>query len=80
MPRYSFLKPLLSEQFIIREVLSMSNSKSTGFDDIYVKLLKISIHVMGDILTHIMNCSITSGMFIDDWKGAQVTPLYKVGE
>lgn len=70
MPRYSFLKPLLSEQFIIREVLSMSNSKSTGFDDIYVKLLKISIHVMGDILTHIMNCSITSGMFIDDWKGA----------
>lgn len=27
-----------------------------------------------------MNCSIKSGIFIDDWKRARVTPLYKAGE
>lgn len=35
---------------------------------------------MSEILTHIWNCSIQSGIFIDDWKRAWVTPLYKAGE
>ena len=56
------------------------NSKATGLDNISVKFLKLSIHVIGDILTHIMNCSIKSGVFIDEWKDARVTPLYKSGE
>lgn len=50
MSRDSFSIPLISEQFVIREVLSMSYSKSTGLDDISVKLLKLSIHAIGDIL------------------------------
>lgn len=64
MPRDSFSIHLISEQFTVREVLSMSNSKSTDLDDVSVKLLKLSIYVIGDILTHIMNCSIESVMLI----------------
>lgn len=36
--------------------------------------------MIGDILTHIMNCSIKSGTLIDDWRRARVIPLYKAGE
>lgn len=43
MPRDLFSIPLISEQFGIREVLFMSNSKSTGLNGISVKLLKLSI-------------------------------------
>lgn len=56
MPNDSFSWSMISEPFVIREVLSMSNSKSTGLEDIAVKLLKLSVHVIGNILTHIMNC------------------------
>lgn len=36
--------------------------------------------MIGDTLTHIMNCSIQSVMFFEDWKREGVTPLYKAGE
>lgn len=56
MPNNLFSWSMISEPFVIRELLSMSNSKSTGLEDIAVKLLKLSVHVIGNILTHIINC------------------------
>ncbi|XP_062573471.1 uncharacterized protein LOC134235355, partial [Saccostrea cucullata] len=40
MPEGSFSIPFVSESFVIDEVLSMSNSKATGLDEISVKILK----------------------------------------
>ena len=54
-------------------------SKSTGLDKIPAKVLKIasSIPVIAPSLTFIFNLSLSSGIFIDDWKNARVCPVYK---
>ena len=69
-PEGSFTIPDIEVDFADREIMSMSNSKSTGLDNISVKFLKISVHAIADILTFIMNCSIRSAVFIDDWEEA----------
>ena len=54
-------------------------SKSTGLDKIPAKVLKIasSIIAIAPSLTFIFNLSLSSGIFIDDWKNARVCPVYK---
>ena len=81
MSEGSFTTPDIVD-FVVREIMTLSNSKSTGLDDISVEFLKISIHahVIADILTFIMNCSIRSAVFIDEWKETRVTPLFKSGK
>lgn len=32
------------------------------------------------LLTQILNCSLYSGIFLDDWKYARVSPIYKYSE
>ena len=33
--------------------------------------------IIAPSLTYIFNLSITTGIFVDDWKDARVTPIYK---
>ena len=80
MPSESFSIPDITVDFIVKEVKAMSNAKETGLDDISNKLLKISIDVIGEILTHMLNISITTGYVASNWKKARVTPLFKTGD
>ena len=52
-------------------------SKSTGLDKIPAKVLKIASSIIAPSLTFIFNLSLSSGIFIDDWKNALVWPVYK---
>ena len=52
-------------------------SKSTGLDKIPAKVLKIASSIIASSLTSIFNLSLSSGIFIDDWKNAHVCPVYK---
>ena len=52
-------------------------SKSTGLDKIPAKVLKIVSSIIAPSLTYICNLSLSSGIFIDDWKNARVYPVYK---
>ena len=52
-------------------------SKSTGLDKIPAKVLKIASSIIAPSLTFIFNLSLSSGIFIDDWKNARVCPVYK---
>ena len=52
-------------------------SKSTGLDKIPAKVLKVASSIIAPSLTSIFNLSLSSGIFIDDWKNAQVCPVYK---
>ena len=52
-------------------------SKSTGFDKIPVKVLKIASSIIPPSLTFIFDLSLSSGIFIDDWKNARLCPVYK---
>ena len=55
----------------------LKTSKATGLDKIPAKSLKISSTIIAPSLTYIFNLSITTGIFMDDWKDARVTPIYK---
>ena len=46
-------------------------TKSTGLDKIPAKVLKIASSIIAPSLTLIFNLSLSSGIFIDDWKNAQ---------
>lgn len=75
MPRGSFSISDISVDFVKKEIQAMSNSKATGLDDISVKLLKLSLDVIAEILTFLKSCEVAS-----DWKKARVIPLFKSGE
>ena len=53
-------------------------NKTCGLDGISARLLKDASPVIVPSLTFIVNLSIRTGIFTDDWKISKVTPIYKV--
>ena len=43
-------------------------------------MLRIAADIIAPSLTYIFNLSISTGVFVDDWKDARVTPIYKEGD
>ena len=68
-------------QIEIHNVYSILNNlkanKSTGLDKIPAKILKLSAEIIAPSLTYIFNLSLESGIYINEWKRARVTPIYK---
>ena len=68
-------------QIEIHNVYSILNNlkanKSTGLDKIPAKILKLSAEIIAPSLTYIFNLSLASGIYINEWKRARVTPIYK---
>ena len=52
-------------------------SKATGLDKIPAKMILVAVDVIAPSLTFIFNLSISSGTFINEWKIARVTPIFK---
>ena len=61
----------------LTEVLynSLQENKSTGLDGISARLLKEAGPVIVSSLTHIINLSIRSGYFRDEWKISEALPV-----
>ncbi len=57
----------------------MSASKATGIDGITSRSLKTGAPVICDSLAFIMNLSIYTGIFMNNWRVAKIIPLYKSG-
>jgi len=56
-------------------------NKTTGLDKmIPPKTVKLSASVIAPSLTYIFNLSLATGIYIDDWKRARVTPIFKSGD
>ena len=55
-------------------------NKTTGLDKIPPKILELSASIIAPSLTYIFNRSLKTGIYIDDWKGARVTPIFKSGD
>ena len=68
---------------ITDQVFSVSNklskSKATGLDKISARLIQERADLICISICKIFNCSLTTGIFPDDWKCAKVTPLFKQG-
>jgi hypothetical protein len=57
--------------------LAFEANKSTGLDKIPAKILKLASDIIAPSLTFIFNLSLATEIYVDDWKRARVTPIYK---
>ena len=83
----SFIKPAettfeltdFKNSEIAKIIQTLPTKKASGLDGIPACLVKASVSVISESLTHIFNLSINQGVLPDDWKNARVTPVYKEG-
>jgi hypothetical protein len=64
-------------EYIIK---SLNLKKSTGYDEISTKVLKMSSPFISSPLTHICNKSLSQGIFPDCLKYSEIIPLFKKGD
>ena len=60
--------PRVSCDFVDNEIRNMSTGKATGLDDVGVRILKIARPAIVESLTYIMNMSLQTGVFPNEWK------------
>ena len=71
---------LLSIEEVATLVKSINVYKSSGLPDINSRLMKDGFLALTDQLRFIMNLSLQTGIFPDEWKLATVTPIPKTGD
>ena len=74
-----FFKPIDTQE-IVSICNSLKSGTSGGFDDIKSDVVKSVKELIAYPLTHIFNCSLTSGIVLDKLKIARVVPIYKSGK
>ncbi|CAB4011775.1 Hypothetical predicted protein [Paramuricea clavata] len=68
----TFNIPKVSIDFVREELNKLDDAKSTGLDGISPKLLRLGATAIAPSVTWILNLSITTSTFPDDWKVAKV--------
>ena len=61
----------------VHKLINSSTNKSCTLDPMPTSLVKDCIYVLLPIITKMINLSLESGLFTDDWKCALVPPLLK---
>lgn len=74
-----FLNPC-SEHEIYETCINLKNKKSSGWDDIPVKVIKLCAHQIVKPLCHLINLMLAEGIFPDLLKLAIVKPIFKKGD
>lgn len=64
---------------LLKIIGSLKSSNSTGIDGVSNRLLKNIACFLVDVLSHILNYSVFSGVFPDALKSAAILPLHKKG-
>lgn len=65
-------------QDYVKKLLQSLKSKAVGRDNIGRAMIMHIINELLPVLTHIVNFSLTSGQFPDEWRKAHVLPLPKI--
>ena len=76
----SFFFHEINEIELSREIDKLDNKKSSGYDDISVKFLKLCKSIILKPLVLIFNKSVLTGEYPDELKIAKVIPLFKSGD
>ena len=63
---------LITESQMHKRLTNLDVSKATGFDKNLTRLLKVSVDVISNCLTYLINYSFQQGFFLYRWK---VNPL-----
>ena len=77
---HKFTIPLVSVQFVEKQLKHLDTRKTTGIDNVSAKYFKMSAAIVAPILVHIFNCCIKSFSFPTLFKKAKVMPIYKKGD
>ena len=76
----TFLKfSLILVDSVASTLRDLKACKATGLDKIPAKILKLSANIIAPSLNFIFNLSLVTGTYIDEWKQARVTPIFKSG-
>ena len=70
----------MTEELVVKYVMQLKNNKSSGFDGITTKMLKMSIHALKPHITCLFNMIIKNNNFPDFWKISTITPILKSGD
>ena len=78
-PTSIFLSKVTPNQ-VLEIIGHLKTNKSPGIDNIPNSLIKLSAETIVEPLTHIINHSLSKGIFPESLKVAKVVPLYKKGD
>ena len=73
----SFQLQAVHPDTILKIITSLRNTKSCGVDNIDSSVLKLAKFELAPAITHIVNLSISTCSFPQQWKVAKVIPLHK---
>ena len=76
----SFKFKTVSEAKVLKIINQIKPKRSCGYDEITADMLKKVANIIYIPITYIINASITSGVFPEEWKLAIVKPLHKKGK
>jgi len=68
----------VSQCDVLQSILSFK-SNATGLDEINPKFLKLILTKILSVISHILNCSITTSTLPKSWKIAKILPIPKSG-
>lgn len=71
---------VISEDEVFNAIMQIKNSFKSDADGLCAHLLKKSATALTFALTFIFNLSLREGVFIDQWKSATITPVFKNGK
>ena len=69
----------ISSETVKRKIKDLKISSAPGPDQITPRFLKLNLEPMSEALAIIFNKSLQSGDIPDDWRSANVTPIFKKG-
>jgi hypothetical protein len=61
----------------LKTLRHLNVSKGADLDKIPAKMLRIAADIIAPSLTYIFNLSLSTGVFVENWKDAKVIPIYK---
>ena len=65
---------------VIKQLDRLNIHKASGPDGLNARVLKECRTEIGPVLAHIYKASLAQGSVPDDWRQANVAPIYKKGE
>ena len=68
------------EAEILHTTTNLKASTSEGYDNISTKILKQNMREVATPLAHIINVSLSHGIFPNDMKLAKIVPIFKNGK
>ena len=70
----------ISEKGVLKLLNELNPNKASGPDGLHGKVLKLTATEIAPILTSIFQQSLDSGQLPDDWKTANIAPIFKKGD